>query len=295
MSYNHRQAITVAEDYVLQLGVLLEKGNLSDLIHPSHPKSGERWRNGDFVILRNESEEKESDAQLVKIYTPWARELSGFMYRITDGAMATVLQNTDFTSFFQPTHKILANQMTKPRTPRVNSRDASIVEPTWELLALRSIIAHALTWLKNVKPKPILLEVESLPGERPLSFDDYLRRKADRGPIKQNVDKAINDFTKVLEELAAGVKSFPGSESHTLVYIAGIPGYLTSGAWFPQISYLIPVTRKQLEKVHKTLVQRKLDPAPAMSQLYELFLVQSGHLGVDTPRPSTKVKPNRKR
>ncbi len=60
MSYNHRQAVIAAEDHVLQLGKLLEKGSLSDLIHPSHAKPDDRWGYADFAILRNECEEKES-------------------------------------------------------------------------------------------------------------------------------------------------------------------------------------------------------------------------------------------
>ena len=53
MSYNHRQAVIAAEDHVLQLGKLLEKRSLSDLIHPSHAKPDDRWRDADFAILRN--------------------------------------------------------------------------------------------------------------------------------------------------------------------------------------------------------------------------------------------------
>ena len=97
-----------------------------------------------------------------------------------------------------------------------------------------------------------------------------------------------------MEELAAGVKGLADSGTHEMVYIAGIPGYQTQKAWFPQLSPFIRITEKQLGKVHKALVRRKLDPAPAMNQLYALFLAQCGHLGVDSKAPSAKVKPRRK-
>ena len=71
MSYNHRQAVIAAEDHVLQLGKLLEKGSLSDLVHPSHSKPEERWRDAGFVILRNEAEETEADEKLTGSTRPW--------------------------------------------------------------------------------------------------------------------------------------------------------------------------------------------------------------------------------
>jgi hypothetical protein len=97
-----------------------------------------------------------------------------------------------------------------------------------------------------------------------------------------------------MEELAAGVKGLADSGTHEMLYIAGIPGYQTQKAWFPQLTPFDRITQKQLEKVHKTLVRRKLDPAPAMSQLYGHFLAHCGHLGLDSKGPSDKVKPPRK-
>lgn len=294
MSYNHRQAVIAAEDHVLQLGKLLEKGSLSDLIHPSHVKPDDRWRDADFAILRNESEEKESDDKYRKIYTPLARELSGFMHRITDGAMTPVLKNTDYATFFEPAYQILADHMVKPRAKGPKPGAKSAPEPAWELLAMRAVISHALAWLKKVKPKAAQPEVDGLIEERPSSFEEYLRRKAERGSLKKDAEKAAEELSKSMEELAAGVKGLADSGTHEMVYIAGIPGYQTQKAWFPQLSPFIRITEKQLEKVHKALVRRKLDPAPAMNQLYALFLAQCGHLGVDSKAPSAKVKPPRK-
>ena len=294
MSYNHRQAVIAAEDHVLQLGKLLEKGSLSDLIHPSHAKPDERWRDADFAILRNESEEKESDDKYRKIYTPLAREVSGFMHRITDGAMTPVLKNTDYATFFDPAYQILADHMVKPRAKGPKSGAKSAPEPAWELLAMRAVISHALNWLKKVKPKAAQPELDGLVEERPSSFEEYLRRKAERGSLKKDAEKAAEELSKSMEELAAGVKGLADSGTHEMVYIAGIPGYQTQKAWFPQLSPFIRITEKQLEKVHKALVRRKLDPAPAMNQLYALFLAQCGHLGVDSKAPSAKVKPRRK-
>ena len=294
MSYNHRQAVIAAEDHVLQLGKLLEKGSLSDLIHPSHAKPDARWRDADFVILRNESEEKESDDKYRKIYTPLARELSGFMHRITDGAMTPVLKNTDYATFFDPAYQILADHMVKPRAKGPKPGAKSAPEPAWELLAMRAVISHALAWLKKVKPKAAQPELDGLVEERPSSFEEYLRRKAERGSLKKDAEKAAEELSKSMEELAAGVKGLADSGTHEMVYIAGIPGYQTQKAWFPQLSPFIRITEKQLEKVHKALVRRKLDPAPAMNQLYALFLAQCGHLGVDSKAPSAKVKPRRK-
>lgn len=294
MSYNHRQAVIAAEDHVLQLGKLLEKGSLSDLIHPSHAKPDDRWRDADFAILRNESEEKESDDKYRKIYTPLARELSGFMHRITDGAMTPVLKNTDYATFFDPAYQILADHMVKPRAKGPKSGAKSAPEPAWELLAMRAVISHALAWLKKVKPKAAQPELDGLVEERPSSFEEYLRRKAERGSLKKDAEKAAEELSKSMEELAAGVKGLADSGTHEMVYIAGIPGYQTQKAWFPQLSPFIRITEKQLEKVHKALVRRKLDPAPAMNQLYALFLAQCGHLGVDSKAPSAKVKPRRK-
>jgi len=294
MSYNHRQAVIAAEDHVLQLGKLLEKGSLSDLIHPSHAKSDDRWRDADFAILRNESEEKESDDKYRKIYTPLAREVSGFMHRITDGAMTPVLKNTDYATFFDPAYQILADHMVKPRAKGPKPGAKSAPEPAWELLAMRAVISHALAWLKKVKPKATHPEVEGLIKERPSSYEEYLRRKAERGSLKKDAEKAAEELSKSMEELAAGVKGLADSGTHEMVYIAGIPGYQTQKAWFPQLSPFIRITEKQLEKVHKALVRRKLDPAPAMNQLYALFLAQCGHLGVDSKAPSAKVKPRRK-
>lgn len=294
MSYNHRQAVIAAEDHVLQLGKLLEKGSLSDLIHPSHAKPDDRWRDADFAILRNESEEKESDDKYRKIYTPLARELSGFMHRITDGAMTPVLKNTDYATFFDPAYQILADHMVKPRAKGPKSGAKSAPEPAWELLAMRAVISHALSWLKKVKPKAAQPELDGLVEERPSSYEEYLRRKAERGSLKKDAEKAAEELSKSMEELAAGVKGLADSGTHEMVYIAGIPGYQTQKAWFPQLSPFIRITEKQLEKVHKALVRRKLDPAPAMNQLYALFLAQCGHLGVDSKAPSAKVKPRRK-
>lgn len=294
MSYNHRQAVIAAEDHVLQLGKLLEKGSLSDLIHPSHAKPESRWRDADFAILRNESEEKESDDKYRKIYTPLAREVSGFMHRITDGAMTPVLKNTDYATFFDPAYQILADHMVKPRAKGPKSGAKSAPEPAWELLAMRAVISHALAWLKKVKPKAAQPELDGLVEERPSSFEEYLRRKAERGSLKKDAEKAAEELSKSMEELAAGVKGLADSGTHEMVYIAGIPGYQTQKAWFPQLSPFIRITEKQLEKVHKALVRRKLDPAPAMNQLYALFLAQCGHLGVDSKAPAAKVKPRRK-
>ena len=294
MSYNHRQAVIAAEDHVLQLGKLLEKGSLSDLIHPSHAKPDARWRDADFAILRNESEEKESDDKYRKIYTPLARELSGFMYRITDGAMTPVLKNTDYDTFFEPTGQIFADHMVKPRAKGPKPGAKSAPEPAWELLAMRAVISHALNWLKKVKPKAAQPEVDGLVEERPANYEEYLRRRAERGSLKKDAEKAAEELSKSMEELAAGVKGLADSGTHEMVYIAGIPGYQTQKAWFPQLSPFIRITEKQLEKVHKALVRRKLDPAPAMSQLYGHFLAHCGHLGLDSKGPSDKVKPRRK-
>ncbi len=294
MSYNHRQAVIAAEDHVLQLGKLLEKGSLSDLIHPSHAKSDDRWRDADFAILRNESEEKESDDKYRKIYTPLAREVSGFMHRITDGAMTPVLKNTDYATFFDPAYQILADHMVKPRAKGPKPGAKSAPEPAWELLAMRAVISHALAWLKKVKPKAAQPELDGLVEERPSSYEEYLRRKAERGSLKKDAEKAAEELSKSMEELAAGVKGLADSGTHEMVYIAGIPGYQTQKAWFPQLSPFIRITEKQLEKVHKALVRRKLDPAPAMSQLYGHYMAQCGHLGLDSKGPSDKVKPRRK-
>ena len=294
MSYNHRQAVIAAEDHVLQLGKLLEKGSLSDLIHPSHSKPEERWRDAGFVILRNEAEETEADEKHLRIYTPLARELSGFMYRITDGAMTPVLKNTDYDTFFEPTGQIFADHMVKPRAKGPKPSAKSAPEPAWELLAMRAVISHALAWLKKVKPKAAQPEVDGLVEERPANYEEYLRRRAERGSLKKDAEKAAEELSKSMEELAAGVKGLADSGTHEMVYIAGIPGYQTQKAWFPQLSPFIRITEKQLEKVHKALVRRKLDPAPAMNQLYALFLAQCGHLGVDSKAPSAKVKPRRK-
>ena len=294
MSYNHRQAVIAAEDHVLQLGKLLEKGSLSDLVHPSHSKPEERWRDAGFVILRNEAEETEADEKLSRIYTPLARELSGFMYRITDGAMTPVLKNTDYDTFFEPTGQIFADHMVKPRAKGPKPSAKSAPEPAWELLAMRAVISHALAWLKKVKPKAAQPEVDGLVEERPANYEEYLRRRAERGSLKKDAEKAAEELSKSMEELAAGVKGLADSGTHEMVYIAGIPGYQTQKAWFPQLSPFIRITEKQLEKVHKALVRRKLDPAPAMSQLYGHFLAHCGHLGLDSKGPSDKVKPRRK-
>jgi hypothetical protein len=295
MSYNHRQAVNAAEDHVLQLGKLLEKGSLSDLVHPSHSKPEERWRDAGFVILRNEAEETEADEKLSRIYTPLARELSGFMYRITDGAMTPVLKNTDYDTFFEPTGQIFADHMVKPRLKGPKPSAKSAPEPAWELLAMRAIISHALAWLKKVKPKAAQPEVDGLVEERPANYEEYLRRRAERGSPKKDAEKAAEELSKSMEELAAGVKGLADSGTHEMLYIAGIPGYQTQKAWFPQLTPFDRITQKQLEKVHKTLVRRKLDPAPAMSQLYGHFLAHCGHLGLDSKGPSDKVKPRRKK
>ena len=295
MSYNHRIAVIAAEDHVLQLGKLLEKGSLSDLVHPSHAKPEERWRDAGFVILRNEAEETEADEKLSRIYTPLARELSGFMYRITDGAMTPVLKNTDYDTFFEPTGQIFADHMVKPRLKGPKPSAKSAPEPAWELLAMRAIISHALAWLKKVKPKAAQPEVDGLVEERPASYEEYLRRRAERGSPKKDAEKAAEELSKSMEELAAGVKGLADSGTHEMLYIAGIPGYQTQKAWFPQLTPFDRITQKQLEKVHKTLVRRKLDPAPAMSQLYGHFVAHCGHLGVDSKGPSDKVKPRRKK
>jgi hypothetical protein len=294
MSYNHRQAVNAAEDHVLQLGKLLEKGSLSDLVHPSHSKPEERWRDAGFVILRNEAEETEADEKLSRIYTPLARELSGFMYRITDGAMTPVLKNTDYDTFFEPAGQIFADHMVKPRLKGPKPSTKSTPEPAWELLAMRAIISHALAWLKKVKPKAAQPEVDGLVEERPANYEEYLRRRAERGSPKKDAEKAAEELSKSMEELAAGVKGLADSGTHEMLYIAGIPGYQTQKAWFPQLTPFDRITQKQLEKVHKTLVRRKLDPAPAMSQLYGHYLVHCGHLGLDSKGPSDKVKPPRK-
>ena len=294
MSYNHRIAVIAAEDHILQLGKLLEKGSLSDLVHPSHSKPEERWRDAGFVILRNEAEETEADEKLSRIYTPLARELSGFMYRITDGAMTPVLKNTDYDTFFEPTGQIFADHMVKPRAKGPKPGAKSAPEPAWELLAMRAVISHALNWLKKVKPKAAQPEVDGLVEERPANYEEYLRRRAERGSLKKDAEKAAEELSKSMEELAAGVKGLADSGTHEILYIAGIPGYQTQKAWFPQLTPFDRITQKQLEKVHKTLVRRKLDPAPAMSQLYGHFLAHCGHLGLDSKGPSDKVKPPRK-
>jgi hypothetical protein len=294
MSYNHRQAVIAAEDHILQLGKLLEKGSLSDLVHPSHSKPEERWRDAGFVILRNEAEETEADEKLSRIYTPLARELSGFMYRITDGAMTPVLKNTDYDTFFEPTGQIFADHMVKPRAKGPKPSAKSAPEPAWELLAMRAVISHALNWLKKVKPKAAQHEVDGLVEERPANYEEYLRRRAERGSPKKDAEKAAEELSKSMEELAAGVKGLADSGTHEILYISGIPGYQTQKAWFPQLTPFDRITRKQLEKVHKALLRRKLDPTPAMSQLYGHFLAHCGHLGLDSKGPSDKVKPPRK-
>jgi hypothetical protein len=294
MSYNHRQAVIAAEDHVLQLGKLLEKGSLSDLVHPTHSKPEERWRDAGFVILRNEAEETEADEKLSRIYTPLARELSGFMYRITDGAMTPVLKNTDYDTFFEPTGQIFADHMVKPRLKGPKPSAKAAPEPAWELLAMRAVISHALAWLKKVKPKAAQPEVDGLVEERPANYEEYLRRRAERGSPKKDAEKAAEELSKSMEELAAGVKGLADSGTHEMLYIAGIPGYQTQKAWFPQLTPFDRITQKQLEKVHKALLRRKLDPAPAMSQLYSHFLAHCGHLGLDSKGPSDKVKPPRK-
>ncbi len=271
MSYNHRQAVIAAEDHVLQLGKLLEKGSLSDLVHPSHSKPEERWRDAGFVILRNEAEETEADEKLTRIYTPLARELSGFMYRITDGAMTPVLKNTDYDTFFEPTGQIFADHMVKPRAKGPRPSTKSAPEPAWELLAMRAIVTHALNWLKKVKPKAAGQEVDDLMEERPANYEEYLRRRAERGSPKKDAEKAAEELSKSMNELAAGVKGLAESTSHELKYIAGIPGYLTPKAWFPQLNPFLRITEKHLEKIQKVLIRLKVDPAPAMSQLWSFY------------------------
>ena len=160
MAYNHRQAVIAAEDHVLQLGRLLEKGSLSDLIHPSHAKPEARWRDAGFVILRNEAEEQESDEKFRRIYTPLARELSGFMYRITDGAMTSVLKNTDYDTFFEPVAQIFADHMVKPRTKGPKPGAKSAPAPAWELLAMRAIVTHA-GWPQRAALLDAIRQVES--------------------------------------------------------------------------------------------------------------------------------------
>lgn len=295
MAYDHRRAVTAAEDHVLQLGKLLEKGSLSDLVHPSHAKPEDRWRDAHFAILRNESEEQESDEKFRKIYTPLARELSGFMHRITDGAMTVVLKHTDYSTFFEPAYRILADHMVKPRAKGPKPGAKSAPEPVWELLAMRAIVSHALTWLKKVKPTAAQPEVTGLLEDRPASFEEYLRRKAERGLSSKKDSpkdaKDAEDILKSMEELSAGFKGLADSQAHEMVYIANIPGYQTQKAWFPQLSPFLRITEKQLEKVHKMLVRRKLDPAPAMNQLYAHYLAQCGHLGMDSKPAPGKVDP----
>jgi hypothetical protein len=74
-----------------------------------------------------------------------------------------------------------------------------------------------------------------------------------------------------MDELAAGVKGLAESTSHELKYIAGIPGYLTPKAWFPQLNPFLRITEKHLEKIHKALIRLKVDPSPAMSQLWSFY------------------------
>lgn len=298
MAYDHRRAVTAAEDHVLQLGKLLETGSLSDLIHPSHAKPDARWRDAHFTILRNESEEQESDEKFRKIYTPLAHELSGFMHRITDGAMTVVLENTDYSTFFEPAYQILVDHMVKPRAKGPKPGAKSAPEPAWELLAMRAIISHALAWLKKVKPKAAQPEVTGLIEGRPASYEEFLRRDAERGFFfKKDSSKDAKDamdpedLLKSIEGLSAGVKGLADSIVHETLYIAGIPGCLTQKAWFPQLSPFLRITEKQLKKVHKALVRRKLDPAPAMNQLYAHYLVQCGHLGMDSKPAPGKVDP----
>ena len=272
MSYNHRQAVIAAEDHVLRLGRLLEKGSLCDLVHPSHANPEARWRDAGFVILRNEAEEKEADEKLRRIYTPLARELSGFMYRITDGAMTSVLENTHFSTFFDPACQILTDYMVKPHAKDPKPEAKCDPEQAWELLAMRAVVSHALSWLKKVKPRAAQPEVDGLVEERPKSFEEYLRRKAEGTlPRKKPSEKIAEDLAKSMEELAEGVKGLADAGGHEMVYIAGIPGYQTQKAWFPQLSPYIRITEKQLENVHKALLRRKLDPSPAMSQLWSFY------------------------
>jgi len=209
--------------------------------------------------------------------------------------MTPVLKNTDYATFFEPAFQILADHMVKPRAKGPKPGAKSAPEPAWELLAMRAVISHALAWLKKVKPKAAQPEVDGLVEDRPASFEEYLRRKAERGSaMKREAEKAAADLAKSMEELAAGVKGLAESGAHELKYIAGIPGYLTPKAWFPQLNPFLRITEKQLETVHNTLVRRKLDPTPAMNQLYAHFLVHCGHLGVDSKGGAGKVKPRRK-
>ena len=212
----------------------------------------------------------------------------------SDGAMTPVLKNTDYDTFFEPTGQIFADHMVKPRAKGPKPSAKSAPEPAWELLAMRAVISHALAWLKKVKPKAAQPEVDGLVEERPANYEEYLRRRAERGSPKKDAEKAAEELSKSMEELAAGVKGLADSGTHEMLYIAGIPGYQTQKAWFPQLTPFDRITQKQLEKVHKTLVRRKLDPAPAMSQLYGHFLAHCGHLGLDSKGPSDKVKPPRK-
>jgi hypothetical protein len=216
------------------------------------------------------------------------------MYRITDGAMTPVLKNTDYDTFFEPTGQIFADHMVKPRAKGPKPSAKSAPEPAWELLAMRAVISHALAWLKKVKPKAAQPELDGLVEERPANYEEYLRRRAERGSPKKDAEKAAEELSKSMEELAAGVKGLADSGTHEILYIAGIPGYQTQKAWFPQLTPFDRITQKQLEKVHKALVRRKLDPTPAMSQLYGHFLAHCGHLGLDSKGPSDKVKPPRK-
>ena len=295
MSYNHRKAVAAAEDQVLQLGKLLEKGSLSDLIHPDHTAPEARWRDAGFAILLNESEEKDADDKYLIIFTPLAREVSGFMHRITDGAMTTVLENTDFSTFFLPVYQIFVDHMVKPRAKDPKPGAKSAPGPAWEVLAMRAVISHALTWLKKVKQKAPSQEFDGLVEERPKSYQEYLRRKAERNGVpKKDADNEFNELTKSMEELAEGVKGLAESTNHELKYIARIPGYLTPKAWFPQLSPYLRITEKQLAQVYKALVRLKVDPAPAMNQLYGHYMAHCGHLEVDTKAPAGKVKPRRK-
>jgi hypothetical protein len=292
MQYNHRKAVIAAEDLVLDIGKLLDRGDLSALIHPAHSKPTDRWRDAGFVILRNESEEVEADEKHHKVFTPLALEVSGFMHRITDGAMKSVLENTDHTTFFGPAYKILADQMAKPRGKGpAKGKEGQ----TWEPDAMRAIVSLALSWLKKVKQKPQRQDAEGLVEERPTSFEEYIRRKAERGSgTKKDIDAAAAELSKSMEELAAGVKGLAESGAHEFKPIAGIPGYLTPKAWFPNLNPFMRITEEQLEKVQKALIRMKVDPAPAMSQLYGVYLVQCGHLGVDSTDSAGKVKPRRK-
>jgi hypothetical protein len=208
--------------------------------------------------------------------------------------MTPVLKNTDYDTFFEPTGQIFADHMVKPRLKGPKPSAKSAPEPAWELLAMRAIISHALAWLKKVKPNAAQPELDGLVEERPANYEEYLRRRAERGSPKKDAEKAAEELSKSMEELAAGVKGLADSGTHEMLYIAGIPGYQTQKAWFPQLTPFDRITQKQLEKVHKALVRRKLDPAPAMSQLYGHFLAHCGHLGLDSKGPSDKVKPPRK-